>query len=196
VSVSETPESLAVTDDGPPATRVYRTFPWASVLLYNGTTLAHYVLGTAGLLLGYAVWPAVALAIAIAYAVFAFGQMYVLMPLMVCPSCVYRRLQGGRCISGANLISLKVAKERDMQDFPQRAQGALCHNNLYVASLVLPLLLMLPGLVAAFSVSLLVVFLALAALLAFRVLVLFQRVACVHCAAKRSCPNARSMGIT
>jgi hypothetical protein len=178
-----------------PGGRVYRVYPMASVLLYNGATLAHYGLGTAGILLGYAAWPAVSWTVGIVYALFALGQMYVLMPLAVCPNCAYRRMEGSRCIAALNQLSAKMTAARDPQDFPKRAQGILCHNNLYMASLVLPLPLVLPALVVHFSVVLLAVFLAVAALLAFRILVIFPRVACVHCAAKGVCPNARSMGI-
>ena len=178
--------------DGP---QLYKVYPLASVAAYNGTTLAHYALGALGMIVGYGKWPALGWTLGLAYLVFAVVQMYVLMPLMVCPGCVYRRMDGARCISALNLVSAKIAAERDLDDFPRRAQGAFCHNNLYLAALVLPLLLMLPALFLDFSVVLLAVFLGVAALLVFRLFVLFRKVACVHCIAKKRCPNAQSMGL-
>ena len=69
-------------------TRVYAHYPLANVAIYNGVTLTHYGFGAAGIILGYSRWPALAWVAGLVYLAFAFGQMYVLMPLMVCPSCV------------------------------------------------------------------------------------------------------------
>ena len=41
----------------------------------------------------------------------------------------------------------------------------------------------------------LAIFLAVAALFAVRLFVVFPRVACGHCATKGRCPNAKAMGI-
>jgi hypothetical protein len=64
-----------------------------------------------------------------------------------------------------------------------------------MASLIAPLLLMAPALVFVFSWVLLGIFVAVAALLALRMCVIFPRVACGHCLEKRRCPNAQAMGI-
>jgi hypothetical protein len=175
---------------------VFRVYPLSSVLLYNGVTLAHFGLGMAGLVVGYRTWPTVAWILGGAYMLFALTQMYVLMPLKVCPACAYRRMDGARCVSALNLVSARLAAPRDLNRFPERARGVLCHNNLYMAALGLPLLLMLPGMVADFSIPLLALFLMLVALLAFRLFVLFTRMACLHCVAKRHCPNAQAMRIS
>jgi hypothetical protein len=177
-------------------TKVYTHYPLANIAVYNGVTLAHYGLGASGLLLGYARWPMLSWTAGMVYLVFALGQMYVLMPLMVCPSCAYRRIDGARCISAMNLVSARIAPLADPDDFPKRARGALCHNNLYMASLIAPLVLLLPALVIAFSWALLTIFLALLAIFALRLFVVFPYVACGHCAAKGRCPNAKAMGIS
>jgi hypothetical protein len=194
--MSEALDREPPTRDPASGPRVYRIYPLASVLLYNGITLTHFGLGMLGILVGFRTWPTPAWILGVAYVLFALTQMYVLMPLKVCPTCAYCRMDGARCISALNLVSARLAAPRDPDDFPRRAIGVLCHNNLYMAALVLPLFLMLPALVADFSVALLGLFLGLAALLAFRLFVLFTRVACVHCAAKRHCPNAQAMRIS
>jgi hypothetical protein len=176
-------------------TKVYTHYPLANIAVYNGVTLAHYGLGAVGLLLGYARWPTLSWTAGMVYLAFALGQMYVLMPLMVCPSCAYRRIEGARCVSAMNLVSPRIAPLADPDGFAQRARGALCHNNLYMASLIAPLVLLLPALVMAFSWALLLIFLAIVALFALRLFVVFPHVACGHCVAKGRCPNAKAMGI-
>jgi hypothetical protein len=180
---------------GATVAEVYRRYPARNIAIYNGATLAHFGLGAAGIVLGYGRWPVVGWAIGLDYLVFALGQMYVMMPLVVCPSCAYRRMDGARCISAMNVVSARIAAVADPGAFPRRAEGALCHNNLYMASLVAPLVLIAPALVFAFSWALLGIFAAVAALLALRMFVIFPRVACGHCAEKKRCPNARAMGV-
>jgi len=175
---------------------VYRVYPWSSVALYNGATLLHFGLGTAGLIVAYDRWPALALALGCAYLAFALVQMYVLMPLVVCPSCAYRTMDGSRCISAMNVLSARIAATRPLDEFPRRASGTFCHNNLYLGSLIAPIPLMVPGLVVNFAVAGLALLLAVAGLLAFRFFVVFKRTACPHCAAKGRCPNAQGMGIS
>jgi hypothetical protein len=174
---------------------VYRVYPWSSVVLYNGATLLHFGLGTAGLIVAYDRWSAFALAIGAAYLAVALAQMYVMMPLVVCPSCVYRTMDGSRCISATNILSARIAATRPLDEFPRRASGILCHNNLYLGSLIAPIPLMVPGLIFNFAIVGLALLLAVAGLLAFRFFVVFKRTACPHCAAKARCPNARAMGI-
>jgi hypothetical protein len=176
-------------------TEVYQRYPATSVAIYNGATLAHYALGAAGIIVGYDRWPVVAWAAGLGYLLFAHGQMYVMMPMVVCPSCTYRRIDGARCISGMNAVSARLTPLADHDSFPLRARGVLCHNNLYMASLIAPLVLIAPALVFAFSWVLLGIFVAVAALLALRMFVIFPRVASGHCLEKRRCPNAQAMGI-
>jgi hypothetical protein len=121
--------------------------------------------------------------------------MYVMMPLTVCPNCVYYRTKNSLCISGLNLLSKKIAKEGNLKDFSRRAEGALCPNNLYVASLVVPILAVLPALFLNFSVALLLTFLGLVGLLLFRFFIIFPKIACLHCSAKHQCPQAAAMGV-
>lgn len=175
--------------------KVYARYPLANIAIYNGVTLAHYGLGAAGIMLGYARWPTLAWTIGLVYLVLALGQMYVLMPLTVCPSCIYRRLDGARCVSAMNLVSARIAPPADEGDFGRRAEGALSHNHLYMASLIAPLVIVLPALIFAFSWTLLALFLTVAGLLALRLFVVFPRGACGVCAARGRCPDAKAMGI-
>lgn len=173
---------------------LYTRYPLASVLVYNGTTALHFVIGGLIVLLafGYS-WQGYALAGL--YLAFSFAEMYLLMPLSVCPSCVYSRLEGSLCVSGMNLVSRKVAGRGEARDFSKRAEGPLCPNNLYLAALVMPILVGLPALALGFSVLLLVALMAEVGLLLFRFFVIFPRMACVHCRAKFQCPQAGAMGV-
>ena len=58
--------------------------------------------------MAYDRWPVLAWVVAIAYLVVALGQMYVVMPLVVCPSSVHA-MAGGRCVSGMNLVAAGLA---------------------------------------------------------------------------------------
>lgn len=173
---------------------IYIRYPLSSILIYNGVTFLHFLLGGIGIILGYGFSGASYLFGAL-YLAFAFAQMYVLMPLTVCPNCVYYSLDDALCTSGLNVIAKKIARPGDPKDFPNRARGLLCHNNLYLAALVLPIIAMLPALVLNFSFVLLVIFLTVVGLLLFRFFVIFTRIACVHCSAKYDCPNAAQTGV-
>ena len=142
--MSEALDHQPLTRDPAAGASVYRIYPLASVLLYNGVTLAHFGLGMVGILVGFRTWPMLAWILAVAYLLFALTQIYVVMPLKVCPACAYRRMEGARCVSALNVISARLTAPRDPDRFSQRARGPLCHNNLYMAALVVPLLLMLP----------------------------------------------------
>jgi len=171
---------------------LYTRYPLLNILNYNGTTILHYSLGGFGIILGYDFnWAAYVFGGL--YLTFAFSQMYLLMPLKVCPNCVYYQLENSICISGLNVFSRKIAKEGDIKDFANRSKGPLCPNNLYLAALIIPIIAIIPTLVLNFSFGLLAVFLAVLALLIYRFFVVFSKVACVHCRAKNICPNARSM---
>jgi hypothetical protein len=174
--------------------RLYTRYPLTSVFLYNGVTIAHYVLGGVGIILGYDSWFGTILGAL--YLIFAIVQMYVLMPIEVCPNCVYFRLENSLCISGLNVISQKLARDGDPKNFANRAKGGLCPNNLYIASLVIPIVAMIPALFINFSFVVLAIFVVVIGLLLFRFFYLFTHVACVHCRAKSVCPNAKSMGIS
>lgn len=172
---------------------LYTRYPISSVLIYNGATVGHYLLGTAGIMLSYANLAAYLLGTA--YLAFAFTEMYVLMPAKVCPSCVYFRLEASRCVSGLNLVSRKIARERDIKEFGNRARGALCPNNLYLAALAIPIIAIVPALFIDFSWPAMVILVCLVGLLACRFFLIFPRIACVRCRAKNVCPNARAMGM-
>jgi hypothetical protein len=94
-----------------------------------------------------------------------------------------------------NIISRRVAGKGDIQRFPDRAKGLFCPNNLYVASLVLPIVAMIPGLILDFAFAALAILLVIAGLLVFRFFVIFPRIACLHCRSKNVCPQAGSMGV-
>jgi hypothetical protein len=175
---------------------VYRRYPLVNIALYHGTTALHFGLATAGLVIGYGRWPVLAWTVGAAYLAFALGQMYIIMPLRVCPSCVYRSLPGAWCVMGMNLVSARVVPPADPGEFHKRGVGFFCHNHLYMTALIAPLILLLPALAVRFSLVLLGVCLAVLALLAFRIFVVFPKVACGHCAAKGRCPNAKAMGLS
>ena len=122
------------TDHRPPARdqvagpRVYNVYPLTSVLLYNGVTVVHFGLGALGLLISYRTWPSAAWVLSGAYLLFALTQMYVLMPLKVCPSCAYRRMDGARCVSALNLVSARFSAPRDDVGVKQVPLGGFEHQ--------------------------------------------------------------------
>jgi hypothetical protein len=173
---------------------LYKRYPLASFLIYNGATIFHFLLGGFGIIYGYGL-TALSLLMGSLYLVFSFGEMYVLMPLKVCPSCVYRRMEGGLCISGLNVVSRKIARSQNAEVFLQRAKGVLCPNNLYMFSLAAPIVALIPALLIHFSLLLLIVFLGLVGFMLFRIFVIFPKIACLHCYAKFQCPQAGQMGV-
>jgi hypothetical protein len=175
--------------------KLYSRYPLSSVFIYNGSTILHFLLGGVGIALGYSFSPWAGYTFGILYLVFSFVEMYVIMPLTVCPNCVYYRAKDSLCISALNIISKKIAKEGDLKDFPGRAQGPFCPNNLYLAALIGPIAGMIPALIVNFSVVLLFIFLAVIGLLLFRFFTIFPRIACLHCRAKYECPQAGAMGV-
>ncbi|MFX0205406.1 MAG: hypothetical protein ACFFDT_05425 [Candidatus Hodarchaeota archaeon] len=177
------------------STALFTKYPIKNILVYNGITISHYILGGIGIILGYD-FTELAYLFGALYLLFAFGQMYVLMPLMVCPNCVYYRLNNSRCTTALNIFSKKIIKEGSADNFPNRAKGLFCHNNMYMAALLIPIVAMIPALVVNFSLSLLTIFFGVIGLLFFRIFVVFQKIACVHCRAMNVCPNAQAMGLT
>jgi hypothetical protein len=175
--------------------KLYQRYPAASILIYNGATVLHFLLGGIGIALGYSFAAWAGTLFGALYLVLALAEMYIVMPLAVCPNCVYYRMSGAVCIAGMNVISRKIAQAGDARDFAKRAEGVLCPNNLYLASLILPLIAMLPALAVNFSFLLLALFLAVLGLLLFRFFVIFPKIACLHCHAKFKCPQAGAMGI-
>ena len=175
--------------------KLYSRYPLSSVVIYNGSTILHFLLGGIGIVLGYRFSSWAGYAFGILYLIFSFVEMYVVMPLTVCPNCVYYRAKDWLCVSGLNVLSKKIAKEGDLKGFARRAEGLFCPNNLYLASLIVPLLAMIPALIVNFSVALLLIFLAVVGLLLFRFFVIFPRIACLHCRAKYECPQAGAMGV-
>lgn len=173
--------------------KVYTRYPLSGLFIYNGSTIAHYVLGGTGIILGYSSW--VGYLVGTLYLLFSFTQMYILMPLAVCPNCVYYRMNNSLCVSGMNVISRKLAKEGSTKDFSKRAQGWLCHNNAYILALVIPIVAIIPALVLDFSYPVLAILISVIILLLLRFFVIFPREACIHCAAKNICPQAESMGL-
>jgi len=170
---------------------LYKRYPWSSILTYNGATVLHFALGGLGIMLGYD--SLFGYILGVVYLAFAFGEMYVLMPLTVCPNCVYYKLGNSLCISGLNVVSRKIAGAGDVKRFSNRAKGPFCSNNLYIASMAIPIIAMIPALIINFSFIVLALLLVVVALLAFRFFVIFSKIACVHCRARNICPQAQSM---
>lgn len=173
----------------------YSRYPLKNVITYNLVTILHYIFGFAGIL--YALnFSNTAQIAAVFYVSFAFVQMYVLMPIMVCPNCVYTKKPGMFCVTGLNIIARKLPVEGDINNFADRGKGILCHNNLYLAAKIIPLVIMLPFVFINYSPTLLGIFLIVLALLLLRIFYLFKKLACAACLAKNICPNAQSMGLS
>jgi hypothetical protein len=171
--------------------KLYTRYPLPNILTYNGTTVLHFLLGGIGIILGY--HSLIGYILGPLYLAFSFVEMYIHMPLKVCPNCVYYKLDNSICISGLNVISRKIAKEGNVKDFANRAKGVFCPNNLYIASLVIPIIAIIPALILDFSLLVLTILLIVVGLLLFRFFVIFTKIACVHCRAKNICPQAKSM---
>ena len=173
---------------------LYTRYPASNVAIYNGATFAHFIIGGIGIALGFSfLW--FGYIIGILYMAFAFIQMYILMPIMVCPNCVYYGMKDARCVSANNKLSEKLARKGNMKDFGNRAVGICSHNKMYMGSLFFPVFALIIALIFDFSPLILLVFIIVLLLLLLRMFVIFPRVACVHCRAKRMCPNAKAMGL-
>ena len=109
----------------------YTKYPITSVIIYNFVTVLHFVLCGTGLVLGYPSW--IGILLASVYLLFAFAEMYVLMPLKVCPNCPYYKLDDSLCVSGLNVLAKHFAKEGNIKNFSNRAGGLFCANNLHLA---------------------------------------------------------------
>jgi hypothetical protein len=175
--------------------KLYKRYPWTTLAVYHGSTILHFALGGAGIMVGYAVWGWPAYLLSAAYLAFAFAEMYVLMPLAVCPRCVYYRWQGSLCVSGLNTVARRLARAGRPEDFARRAEGLLCPNNLYLASLILPILALVPAMLLRITWVLPALLVALLALLITRFLLIIPKLACLHCQAKFTCPQAGMMGV-
>ncbi|MFX0042490.1 MAG: hypothetical protein ACFE8L_06230 [Candidatus Hodarchaeota archaeon] len=177
-----------------PKAKLYKKYSFLRVFIYEFSTILHYLIGGLGLIIGYAfLW--LGYLFGLIYIIFAFLQMYILMPLTVCPNCVYYRMEGSRCVSGLNIISRKLAKEGKPEDFPKRAEGVFCYNNIYMAALFFPIVATIPALILNFSLLLLLVFMIVIGLLVFRFFVIFPKIACLHCNAKFTCPIGEKIGV-
>lgn len=179
--------------DATPGAPSFRRYPLRWVLGLNALTVAHYLVGCGAILIAYRGYPIVGWPVGLAYFVFAVVQLYVLMPLVVCPGCVYRTVRGGRCASGLNLISARLCPPTpDALGFKERTSGRLCQNRLCLWSLVGPVPLALPGLVLSFSWLTLALLLVVAVLTVVRLAVVVRRATCPHCLARRWCPVIRT----
>ena len=178
-----------------PKAILHARYPLSSIMIYNGSTVVHYLLGGIGIIIGYNFSSWAGYLFGALYLVFSFVEMYIIMPLTVCPHCVYYNIENSLCVSGLNVVSKRIAKEGNPKIFAKRAEGILCFNNMYIAALVIPIITIVPALIVNFSIPLLVIFLALIALLVFRFFVIFTKIACLHCRAKYKCPQAGQMGV-
>ena len=174
---------------------LYLRYPASSIIIYNSATVVHFLLGGIGIAVGYGFSSWAGYAFGLLYVVLSLVEMYIVMPLKVCPNCTYHRTKDSRCISGLNLLSRRIAKDGHQKDFAKRADGMFCQNNLYLASLIVPIIAMIPAIFINFSAVLLLVFWLLVGLLLFRFFVIFPRIACIHCRAKHACPQAAAMGL-
>lgn len=178
-----------------PKAKLHTRYPLPSIVIYNGSTVVHFLLGGIGIIIGYNFSSWAGYLFGALYLVFSFVEMYIIMPLTVCPNCVYYKIENSLCVSGLNVVSKKIAKEGNPENFAKRAEGLLCFNNMYIAALIIPIIAAVPALIVNFSIPLLIIFFALIALLVFRFFVIFTKIACLHCRAKYKCPQAGQMGV-
>jgi hypothetical protein len=178
-----------------PKAKLYTRYPFLSIMIYNGSTIIHYLLGGIGIIMGYSFLSWVGYLLGILYILFSLFEMYIIMPLTVCPNCIYHTLDNSLCISGLNVFSKKISKKGNPNNFSKRAEGLFCFNNMYITALMIPMIAIIPALIINFSILLLIIFLALTALLVFRFFVIFTKIACLHCRAKYKCPQAGRMGV-
>ena len=183
-------EGAAGETQGPQA---FRRYPLWRVLGLNALTLVHYVVGCAAILVAYQSYPVLAWPLGLAYLVFAVVQLYMLMPLVVCPGCVYRTVRDGRCPSGLNLVSARLCPPSpNAIEFRERSHGALCQSSLCLWSWILPVPLAVPALAVSFSWPALALT-AIVSVLALMRLTLVERLAvCSHCLARRWCVVGRT----
>ena len=80
---------------------LYTRYPSWSIFTYNALTAVHFLLGGVGFILGYNYW--LGWLLGPLYLLFAFSEMYLIMPMKVCPNCVYYRLDNSLCISGLKI---------------------------------------------------------------------------------------------
>ncbi len=114
---------------------VHRRYPLRDVALYNGVTLLHFGVATLGLLVAYDRWPVVAWVLAMAYLIVAFGQMYVVMPLVVCSACVYTTMPGARCVSGMNVVAARLGLRAPAEEFEaRRTKGPPTTSSIWARS--------------------------------------------------------------
>jgi hypothetical protein len=175
--------------------QLYKRYPLVNVVIYNGSSVVHFIvggmllastshfLGTSGIVLG------------LLYIILSLLEMYVLMPLQVCKNCVYVNLENGLCISGMNVYAKKLAPPGSTSEFSSRAKGPFCPNNLYILSLVFPIIGGIPILIFSFSIPLLILEISLFVLLVLRFFIIIPKLACVHCLSKFICPQAGQMGV-
>jgi hypothetical protein len=174
---------------------LYDRYPISSVLIYNSTTIIHFLIG--GLIIGYSktIFNDIGSYLGLLYIALSMIQMYILMPFQVCKNCVYYKIENSLCISGLNVVSKTLVKPSPAQNLSKRAQGLLCPNNLYIASLVFPILCAVPLLINKFSTTLLLLELFLFTFLIIRFFYIIPQLACVHCRSKFVCPQAGQMGV-
>jgi hypothetical protein len=175
--------------------KLYNRYPLKNIVIYNGSSLLHFIIG--GVILFYTnrFWSKWGIAFGLVYIFLSLFEMYVMMPLQVCKNCVYVKLENGLCISGLNILSRKIATLGSTSDLSNRAKGPFCPNNLYIVSLIFPILCGIPILLFNFSIDLLILVISLLSLLAIRFIFIIPKLACVHCLSKFICPQAGQMGV-
>jgi hypothetical protein len=175
--------------------KLYKRYPISSILIYNGITIIHFFLG--GIIIastGY-FWGLMGTIFGVSYFILSLIEMYIVMPLQVCKNCVYYRLENGLCISGLNLWARKIAKPGASKFFPSRAKGSFCPNNIYILTLIFPILAGVVILLIHFTVVSLIGIAVLFMLLMLRFFLMIPKLACVHCYSKFICPQAGQMGV-
>ncbi len=171
--------------------KTYKRYPILTVLLFNTITILVYLLGSFGIMLGYNFSWAGNI-VGYIYFIFAGVQMVLILPIFVCPNCVYFHMDGSRCMSALNIFSKRIAKPGNEKDFFKRQEGLLCSNHLSIIALFIPVLIMIHALIFNFSLLLLMVFLLTIDLITLRSLVILPKMICKYCLARQNCPSVSS----
>jgi hypothetical protein len=178
-----------------PREKTLTHYPSSYIFLYNSSTILHFFLGAFALVIGYDfLW--FKYLFGLFFLLFAFINMYIIMPLVVCPHCPYFSLEKSLCVSGLNIIANLITTKGNVKCFVKRNEGLVSHNNLIKLSLYLPFILILPAFFINLSIGLIIISFLLIGSIAFRLIYLIPVISCGHCRVKAQCPNAKKLKIT
>jgi hypothetical protein len=180
-------------EDSVKHTVTFKHYPLSHTWVYYIITIIHFLLGGMGIIYGYGFSWAGKL-VGYSYLTFTFIQMFIIMPVVVCPGCEYYKRKQTRCISGLNIFAKRAWNRPSKKDLSVRDEGFFCHNHFIAVSLLLPVIFIIHALILNFSLFLLLCLLIIVSLLLFRILIILPKMACQNCISKAECPNSGTIG--